>query len=165
MKTKLQKHLATIAPSVSIRTIWEPDQDSGTVSQECDGFTRAEDEEWTAWQSEIRATAITNGEEITGSAYLGGTFERAGDLPEFSNPTISDYEPQMTLEALESLPEASDSLAAEVCAAIAYLHKFMADEYAKQRATAARMVIETKGKISQAICESIVNLLEKHPEG
>lgn len=126
MKTELQKHLATIAPSISIRTIWTPDPDCGPISQECDGFEPSEDYEWTAWQSEIRATAIVNGEEITGSAYLGGTFEKAGDDPAISNPTISGYEPQMTVEALEALPEASE----EIAAAIAYLNQFMADEYA-----------------------------------
>lgn len=139
MKTQLQKHLATITPSISIRTIWEPDQYSGTVSQECDGFEPSEDDEWTAWRSEIRATIILNGEEITGSAYLGGTFEKAGDLPEYSNPTISGYEPQMTVEALEDLPEASEEIAAQIVAAIAYVNQFMADEYAKQQSAAATL--------------------------
>ena len=103
MKTKLQKHLATIAPSLSIQTIWGPDQDSGPISGECDGFDPSEDYDWQAWQSEIRATAIIGGEEITGSAYLGGTFEKAGDSPEYSNPEISGYENQMTQEALNEL--------------------------------------------------------------
>lgn len=103
MKTELQKQLATIAPSVSIRTIWEIDPDHYDIRKDCDGFDDENPEDWTCWQSEIRATAIIDGEEVTGSAYLGGTWEKAGDSPDESNPTISGYEPQMTVEALEEL--------------------------------------------------------------
>jgi len=100
MKTELQKFLATIIPNIAIRTIWEHDPDSGPISKECDA---SEDDDCQAWRSEVRATCIKNGEEIHGSAYLCGTFEKYGDAPEESNPTISGYEPQMTAEALEEL--------------------------------------------------------------
>ena len=139
MKTQLQKHLATLAPSISIITLWEPDPASEPISKECDGFAPSEDDEWVTWQSEIRATAIVAGEEVRGSAYLGGTFERAGDAPETRNPEISGYEPQMTQEALSDLRTTlggRGELAMECSAGIAYLAKFMADEYAAQRATA-----------------------------
>ncbi len=102
MKTKLQKTLATIAPSVSIRTIWEIDPDHYDIRKDCDGFDDENSEDWKCWQSEVRATAIIDGEEISGSAYLGGTWEKADDSPEESNPEISGYENQMTVEALES---------------------------------------------------------------
>jgi hypothetical protein len=121
MKTPLQIALATIAPSISIRTIWEHDPDMHDIRKHCDGFDDEDPDDWQAWQSEIRATAICNGEEITGSAYLGGTWEKAGDNPAESNPDISGYENQMTVEALEDLPELSEDLAAQVCAAIEYL--------------------------------------------
>jgi hypothetical protein len=134
MKTKLQIALATIAPSISIRTIWEHDQDSGPISKECDGFDKSEDDDWQAWQSEIRATAIVTGEEITGSAYLGGTWEKYGDDPATSNPTISGYENQMTQEALEDMPEASEEIAAQICAALAYLKEESRRSYDAQRA-------------------------------
>lgn len=134
MKTQLQKVLATLAPSISIRTIWEHDPDSGPISKECDGFDASEDDNWQAWQSEIRATAICNGEEITGSAYLGGTFEKSGDLPEYSNPTISGYENQMTQEALEDMPEATEEIAAQICAALEYLQAESQREYDAQQA-------------------------------
>jgi hypothetical protein len=124
MKTDLQKKLAQIAPSISIKTIWEPDTDCGPISQDCDGFNSEDDHKWEAWQSEIRATAICNGEKITGSAYLGGTWERAGDNPAESNPNISGYEPQMTVEALNELmgqiPAGSGYLT-EYAAALDYL--------------------------------------------
>jgi hypothetical protein len=60
-------------------------------------------EDWQAWQSEVRAAVIQDGEEVSASSYLGGTWEKAGDLPEESNPDISGYEPGMTREALEEL--------------------------------------------------------------
>lgn len=103
MKTQLQKELAKIAPSISIETIWEHDIDHGPVSKECCGFDESEDDDWQCWQSEIRATTIQNGDEVSGSAYLGGTYEKYGDNPATSNPEISGYEPQMTEEALEDL--------------------------------------------------------------
>ncbi len=76
-------------------------------------------EDWQAWQSNVKATAIVNGEEIEGDAYLGGTWEKADDLPEYSNPGISGYEKQMTIEALEELlgifsPAVHPSLADEI---------------------------------------------------
>lgn len=105
MRTALQKHLATIAPSISIETNWEHDPDCRNIQDDCDGFEDENPEDWQCWQSEIRATAIQCGEEVTGHAYLGGTWEKAGDVPSESNPTISGYEDQMTVEALEELRE------------------------------------------------------------
>ena len=99
MKSKLKQ----VAPNIKITTIWSPDPFSGPISEECDGFDPSEDGDWCAWQSEVRATAIESGEEITGSDHLGGTFERVEDDPEFSNPDISGYYPQMVDRALEEL--------------------------------------------------------------
>ena len=121
MKTELQKHLQTIAPSISIRTIWEPDQDRIDIRQDCDGFEDEDPEDWQAWQSEVRATAIINGEEVSCSDYLGGTWERAGEDPATSNPTISGYEPDMTQEALRELLAFAPSLEVEISAAIKYI--------------------------------------------
>ena len=128
MKTTLQKQLALIAPSSSIRTLWEHDPFCGPISKDCDGFTPDQDDDWQAWQSEVRATAIVNGEEITGSAYLGGTWEKADTMPEESNPDISGYEPQMTVEALEELQKQFDpamhtALAAEIENAIKFIQE------------------------------------------
>lgn len=103
MKTPLQKRLATLAPHVRIQTIWTHDPDLRDIRKDCDGFDDVDPDDWQAWQSEIRATAIVNGEEVSGSAYLGGTWEKAGDDPWVSNPDISGYEPQMTKEALREL--------------------------------------------------------------
>jgi len=103
MKTTTQKALQAICPLVSIETIWEHDPELYDIRKDCDGFDDENPEDWQAWQSEVRATAIIDGEEITGSAYLGGTWEKAGDNPWHSNPDISGYEPQMTVEALDEL--------------------------------------------------------------
>jgi hypothetical protein len=140
MKTQLQKTLAAIAPSVSVQTLWAPDPDAGTISQNCDGFTRKDDNDWQAWQSEVRATTIIDGKEVTGSAHLGGTFERAVDLPEYSNPAISGYEPQMTEEALTELRvqiPAGNACRSQIVAALGYLEKFMHEAYEAQQTPAA----------------------------
>lgn len=126
MKTKLQQSLAKIAPYIAIRTIWEHDPDHQDIREDCDGFDNENPEDWQAWQSEVRASAIFDGEEMTGSAYLGGTWEKAGYVPEESNPEISGYEPQMTAEALEELqkllPAQEETLHAQISAALAHIH-------------------------------------------
>lgn len=110
MKTPLQKQLATIAPSISIQTTWEHDPDCERKFRDLsrnpgDCFYGEERDDWEPWQSEIRATAIQCGGEVTGYAYLGGTWEKKGRVPWASNPTISGYEDQMTVAALEELRE------------------------------------------------------------
>lgn len=125
MKTTLQKSLAKIAPYISIQTIWEHDHDLRDIRKDCDGFDEEDPEDWQAWQSEVRATAICDGDELTGSAYLGGTWEQAGDNPAESNPDISGYEPQMTAEAIEELqkqlPATETALHAQIAAALAHV--------------------------------------------
>lgn len=139
MKTQLQKELAKIAPSIAIRTIWEHDCDMTDIRDDCDGMDDEDPEDWQAWQSNVQCTAIVNGDEIEGNAYLGGTWEKAGDLPEYSNPEISGYESQMTIEALEELltifsPAVHRSLAGEIERAIAYCNEQARISYDKQRA-------------------------------
>lgn len=121
MKTTLQHALATVAPSIRIRTIWEHDLDAGDPRKDGDWLEEnANPDDWQAWQSEIRATCIINGDEVTGSAYLGGTWEKSGDYPGESNPTISGYENEMTMEALEELEShvTDDATLAQIQAAI-----------------------------------------------
>lgn len=135
-KTELQKALATIAPSLCIRTIWEVDEDCGPISRECDWFDPSEDYNWTPWQSNIRAVAIVNGEEIEGNAYLGGTWEKAGDVPEEINPEIGGYENQMTVEALEELAGLTrgEEMTEQIAAAIAHCKHEAQISYEKQMA-------------------------------
>ena len=121
MKTELQKALSKIAPSIRVQTIWNHDPDLYDIRQDCDGFDDEDPDDWQAWQSEVRASAIADGEEISGSAYLGGTWEKAEDIPEESNPEISGYERQMTEEALEDLLPQAPALADQINAALAYL--------------------------------------------
>lgn len=107
MQTELQKTLAKIAPNIFIQTIWDDDPDAWSewreLSKPGNCFEGESREDWQSWQSEIRAACICDGRKITGSAYLGGTWEKAGDNPALSNPEISGYERQMTEEALEEL--------------------------------------------------------------
>jgi hypothetical protein len=122
MKTELQKKLAKAAPSIAIVTLWEHDHDHHDIRKDCDGMDDENPEDWQAWQSEVKATAIHEGIKVTASVYLGGTWEKAGDNPHESNPDISGYEPQMTAEALNDLAAqlpADSDIHAEISAAIA----------------------------------------------
>ena len=143
MKTALQLALAAVAPSVSIVTLWEHDPDSRFSELTGPGycFEDEDPDDWTPWQSEIRATAILEGEEITGSGYLGGTWEKARDNPVESNPEISGYENQMTVEALEELRDRctggtaqAGAILLEVQATIDLCQSLAAEDYARQRA-------------------------------
>ena len=136
MKTQLQQELARIAPYININTYWEHDNDCGPISKECCGFDASEDDDWQAWQSNVKAYAVIDGEDKEGNAYLGGIWERADSLPEESNPTISGYEPQMTVEALEELAafaSEDELIAGQIEAAIAHCKAFMALSYEEQR--------------------------------
>lgn len=143
-RTELQKALATIAPWISIRTIWKHDTDCGPISKECDGFKKSDDREWQAWQSNVRAIAIVNGEMREGNSYLGSTFEKAGDIPEESNPDISGYENQMTVKALEELgceivksQQAEPGLLVQIVRAVEHCKREAQIRYDKQRAEMA----------------------------
>lgn len=141
MKTKLQTALAALAPSISIRTLWEYDDNPEDTFGEPGWWNENESpEDWQAWQSEIRATTVHEGEEVTGSAYLGGTWEKAGDDPAESNPEISGYELQMTVEALEELSgqlnggsPAAVSLRSEISRAVSECRRQMRESYEAQR--------------------------------
>lgn len=121
MKTKLQTALATLAPSISIKTTWTHDPDCRDIRKHCDGMDDENPEDWQAWQSEVSASAIVNGELVSSSAYLGGTWEKAGDNPHESNPDISGYESDMTAEALTELLTLAPAYSAEIQAAIAHI--------------------------------------------
>lgn len=133
MKTELQKTLTSIAPSIYIQTIWGIDEDCRDIRKDCDGFDDEDPNDWTCWQSEIRATCIIDGEEVSGSAYLGGTWEKAGDLPEYSNPEISGYEPQMTEEALDDLRVYCDAKTLrQIDKAVAFIKRKMEADHKAQ---------------------------------
>lgn len=106
-RTHLQETLFQVAPLIRIRTIWEKDtggeREWKELSKAGNCFEGAKRSEWACWQSEVEALAIIDFERVTGSAYLAGTWEKKGDKPDISNPDISGYENQMTVEALEEL--------------------------------------------------------------
>ena len=131
MKTELQKHLTTLCPSISIETVWDHDDSPDMEIFRKGGALEKEDkDDWQCWQSEIRATAIVSGEIITGSDYLGSTWEKYGDSPAESNPEISGYERQMTITALQDLTISFkdetlryENLLAEIAAAVKYIER------------------------------------------
>lgn len=139
MKTQLQQEIAKIAPYISINTYWSHDADCGPISKDCDGFTPDQDDDWQAWQSNVKAYAFIDGNDREGNAYLGGTWEKAGDNPEVSNPDISGYEAQMTVEALEELGQQSTDLiiSNQVIAAIKLCKDQMRASYEAQQMQAA----------------------------
>lgn len=102
-KTELQKRITQFVGTVAIETIWSHDTDEGWNPKPGDWNENEQEDDWQCWQSEIRASCIVGGEIVTGSEYMGGTWEKAGDMPSESNPEISGYEQQMTVEALEEL--------------------------------------------------------------
>jgi len=119
MKTKLQTTLATIAPSISIETTWEHDDEMRDIREDCDGHDDENPDDWQAWQSAVTATIIQGGDAISASNYMGGTWEKAGDNPAGSNPTISGYERDMTHTALSALQKLAPC--AEILAALIHL--------------------------------------------
>lgn len=90
--------LAKVAPSIAIETIWERD-----THARWDADDSLDPDDFTAWQSEVKVSAIIGGKMVSGSEYLGGTWEKYGDKPGESNPEISGYLPQMIQEALNDL--------------------------------------------------------------
>jgi hypothetical protein len=138
MKTKLQTTLSTIAPQIEISTHWEHDPDHKDIRRDCDGMDDEDPDDWQAWQSEIRASAVSLGEIQSGSAYLGGTWERAGDNPAESNPDISGYENGMTTEALRELRNTLGTecplLIEQIDKAISYCEAEAQRSYDEQRA-------------------------------
>ena len=131
MKTELQKHLTTLCPSISIETIWEHDDHPDMeIFRQGGALADENHDNWQCWQSEIRATAIVSGEIITGSDYMGGTWEKYGDNPAESNSEISGYERQMTITALRDLTISFkdetlryETLLAEIAAAVKYIER------------------------------------------
>jgi len=126
MKTELQKRLSILMPSVAIETIWEPDPDA---QWDVDSATLKRSD-FRAWQSEVRATAVVNGELVSGSAYLGGTWEKLGTHPAESNPEISGYELQKTDEAIRELSALAPNL--KVGGALAFIKSELKHRYDEQ---------------------------------
>ncbi len=114
--------LAQVAPSIAIDIIWQHDADLHDITKDCDMPADTDPDDWQAWQSEVRASAIANGRNVSGNDYLGGTWEKYGDHPSRSNPEISGYLPQMIQAALENLrPSLPLDLQVECDAALAIL--------------------------------------------
>jgi len=132
-KELIQK-LNEIAPSIAIETIWS--QDTNASWRDAGDWTKGQQaKNWFPWQSEVRATAISNGKLITGHAYLGATWERRGKDPAESNPDISGYLPQMIWKALDELDTVEPALLKQKDAAIALIDKEMSDRYTAQKTT------------------------------
>jgi len=131
METNLQKALATVAPSISIQTIWTEDEspDNSIFSKGC-GLYGEDPDDWACWESAIEATIIHNGEMVTGSAYMGGTWEKYGNNPTKTNPDISGYEPQMVEEALEELKALFGVPPKEIETALSFLNSYSESEIA-----------------------------------
>lgn len=129
--------LRTIAPNVAVAVHWS--HDDGSFNGAGD-WTEGEDpDEWQVWQSEVVASAILRGQEVSGNANLVGIWEKSSDHPATSNPDISGYLPQMLEEALEELlgqvPEGDwrSSLRSQIENALNFLKTEMRERGDEQR--------------------------------
>jgi hypothetical protein len=110
--------LSIHAPALAFETIWEEDPDCERefreLSKPGNCFEGEDRDDWQPWQSEVRVSAIVAGQIVTGSGYLGGTWEKYGDNPAESNPDISGYFWDKASEALDeieaSIPKKTGSL-------------------------------------------------------
>lgn len=104
--------LAIHAPALAFKTIWEHDpdceRDFRELSKPGNCFEGEDRDDWEPWQSEVQVSAIVAGELLTGSGYLGGTWEKYGDNPAESNPDISGYWWDKASEALDELETATE---------------------------------------------------------
>ena len=107
--------LAIHAPALAFETLWEHDADCESDWREMrkpGGAMEGEDrDDWQPWQSEVRVSAIVAGQIVTGSGYLGGTWEDACDDPKESNPDISGYWWDKASEALDEIETATETAA------------------------------------------------------
>jgi hypothetical protein len=60
-------------------------------------------DDWQAWTAEVRASATSDDRDVSVSAFLCGVWAGADELPEESNPTVSGYEIDLTIQALGDL--------------------------------------------------------------
>lgn len=126
MKTKLQTHLATIAPQIEISTHWVPDTLHPTEILKTDPTANPSD--WQAWQTEIKVRAVSGGKLHTASAYLCGTWCPRKEKPWNSIPDVLGHELRMTAEALrdmfDALPETAVLLGDQIAAAFEAIRNF-----------------------------------------
>jgi hypothetical protein len=129
MKTDIQTfkaadllaRLCQVAPSIEIQVLWSHDPDLHDITKDCDMPDDTDPDDWQAWQSEVQASAIVAGKTVSGSAYLGGTWEKFGDHPSKSNPEISGYLPSMVDEALRDLLSLLPAQSVAACECLAAL--------------------------------------------
>ncbi len=144
---KLLEALRKIAPSVALSVEWSHDPDStwGDISERMDGENP---EDWQPWNSEVKASAIVDGVEISESSHLGGTWEKACDHPSQSNPDISGYLPQMLQEALLALGKRCQQtkLLREIQSACDFLNAEMKADYENSAANSRQPSLPLKAK-------------------
>lgn len=95
MKTRLQKALARIAPSIALEIVW-------TRSNKHDA-----DPVWRSWAGEVCATAIWEGEAYRSRSRGWKVFVQNGSSPA-DNPeaAMDGREPTLVQDALENLDDA-----------------------------------------------------------
>lgn len=127
--SELIKTLAKLAPGIALEIIWSKDPGSRWDIED----SELDPNDFEAWQSEVRASAIVDGKLKSESSHMGGTWEKLGDDPRQSNPDISGYLPQMAQEAYQelkkSLPVEAHSLHVDCDVAIQHLADFMRKRY------------------------------------
>ena len=130
----LCQQLKAIAPSVVFQVkhtkdpncIWDGDK---SFDPDEEGFE--------AYDVDVKANAIVAGEFVTGTASLGGTWEKPDEI----DPYIGGYLPQMLQEAAEELLE-NETLPKELRGqlenAVKFLCEHMKHRHAKQEQAASK---------------------------
>lgn len=111
--------LKKVAPNIRFSTDWTEDE-----SYVWDGNPNDDPTEfgYVAYDVDIFATAIVNGEEVVGSSSLGGVYNK----PQEKDSDVHGYLPQMLKEAAEEIEkEVSGNLKKQAQAARKYLKEVM----------------------------------------
>lgn len=123
---KILAGLKKVAPNIAITTEWEEDPN---FVWDGDGPDPAEDG-YVAYDVDVFARAIVDGETIEGRGSLGGTYARPGE----QDPDVSGYFAQMVEEALGELADqTSGAIKKQATDAKRFMKDVMSQNYAASR--------------------------------
>jgi hypothetical protein len=143
MKTKkshdkhnaLLTEIEKLAPSLVVVTYWELDEEyKWEPALTAQGL---EEEDFCAWEVEVRITGIAEGRFHTGSGWLSGCLLEWGVSPSTGDPEVGGYFPQLLREALEDLLQWHARLPLDtreqMAALLNYVNKYMHEEWEAQQ--------------------------------
>lgn len=144
----IDSKIREIAPSFCVEINWDHDpyatwdRSSSDVGYAGNALCDEDPDDWQVWTTEVSVFCIHRGEKIEESEYMGGTWEREGDNPEITNPTISGYKSGLMKECFYRLlhklqgdiaDSALQNLREQCQAAIDLLYEEQAENYRKKQ--------------------------------